>query len=54
MVSFETHESAVMGARQRYLAGQKFPFDWAKIFPDELVNENGVYRLKTVEEAVLV
>lgn len=53
MVSFETFESAVMGARQRYLAGQKFPFDWSKIYPDELVLENGIYRLKTEKEAMV-
>lgn len=35
MVSFETYESSVMGARQKYLAGQKFPFNWARIYPDE-------------------
>lgn len=34
MVSFETYESAVMGARQKYLAGKKFPFSWARIYPD--------------------
>jgi len=34
MVSFQTYESAVMGARQKYLAGQKFPFSWARIYPD--------------------
>lgn len=35
MISFETFESSVMGARQKYLAGQKFPFNWARIYPDE-------------------
>lgn len=34
MVSFETYESAVMGARQKYLAGQKMPFKWETIYPD--------------------
>lgn len=34
-VSFETYESTVMGARQKYLAGKKFAFDWATIYPDE-------------------
>lgn len=33
-VSFETYESAVMGARQKYLAGQKIPFSWKTIYPD--------------------
>lgn len=33
-VSFETLESTVMGARVKYLAGQKFDFDWAKIYVD--------------------
>lgn len=35
MVSFNTNESSVMGARQRYLAGKKLPFNWATIYPDE-------------------
>jgi hypothetical protein len=34
MVSFQTNESAVMGARQKYLAGKKIPFDWATLYPD--------------------
>lgn len=34
MISFETYESAVMGARPKYLAGKKFPFSWARIYPD--------------------
>lgn len=34
MVSFETGENQVMGARQPYLAGQKFPFSWDKIYVD--------------------
>lgn len=33
-VSFETFESTVMGARCKYLAGQKFDFDWNKIYVD--------------------
>lgn len=33
-ISFETYESAVMGARQKYLAGQKFKFSWERIYPD--------------------
>lgn len=33
-VSFETLESTVMGARVKYLAGQKFDFDWNKIYVD--------------------
>lgn len=33
-VSFETLESTVMGARAKYLAGQKFDFDWSKIYVD--------------------
>jgi hypothetical protein len=33
-VSFQTSESHVMGARQPHLAGQKFPFDWKKIYID--------------------
>jgi hypothetical protein len=35
MVSFETYESSVMGARFPRLAGQRFPFDWDKIFLPE-------------------
>jgi hypothetical protein len=34
MVSFETQESTVMGARVPHLAGQKFVFDWNKIYVD--------------------
>lgn len=34
MVSFETFESTVMGARVKHLAGQKFEFDWSKIYTD--------------------
>lgn len=33
-VSFETFESTVMGARAKHLAGQKFDFDWSKIYVD--------------------
>jgi hypothetical protein len=35
MVSFETFESSVMGARFSHLAGQKFEFSWDKIFIPE-------------------
>lgn len=35
MISFQTNESSVMGARQKYLAGKKLPFNWATIYPDE-------------------
>jgi len=34
MVSFQTSEGNVMGARQPHLAGQKFEFDWKKIYVD--------------------
>lgn len=34
MVSFETFDSTVMGARQKHLAGKKFKFDWSVIYPD--------------------
>lgn len=34
MVSFQTYDGAVMGARQKYLAGQKMPFSWERIYPD--------------------
>jgi hypothetical protein len=33
-MSFNTYDGAVMGARQRYLAGQDFPFSWETIYPD--------------------
>jgi len=33
-VSFETYDGAVMGARQKYLAGKDMPFDWATIYPE--------------------
>lgn len=50
-ISFETNDSAVMGARQKYLAGQKMPFTWDRIYPDLIVREeDGTYRLKTAEE----
>lgn len=34
MISFQTSEGNVMGARQKHLAGQKFEFSWPKIFID--------------------
>lgn len=34
MVSFETFDNTVMGARCKHLAGQKFPFDWSRIYID--------------------
>jgi hypothetical protein len=34
MISFETSEGHVMGARQAHLAGKKFDFDWTKIYID--------------------
>lgn len=33
-VSFQTYDGAVMGARQKYLAGQDIPFSWDTIYPD--------------------
>lgn len=33
-VSFQTYDGAVMGARQKYLAGKDIPFDWKTIYPD--------------------
>lgn len=45
-ISFETYESTVMGARQKYLAGQKFPFSWDRIYPDELeLLPDGKYKM---------
>lgn len=38
MISFQTYDSSVMGARQKYLAGKKMPFNWATIYPDEFPN----------------
>jgi len=49
MISFQTYESAVMGARQKYLAGQKFPFSWARIYPD-LFPEEAAKLTAPVEE----
>jgi hypothetical protein len=33
-ISFQTYDGAIMGARQRYLAGKDFPFDWKLIYPE--------------------
>lgn len=33
-MSFQTYDGAVMGARQKYLAGMDLPFDWNTIYPD--------------------
>jgi len=33
-VSFNTYDGAVMGARQKYLAGKDLPFDWKVIYPE--------------------
>lgn len=46
MISFETLDKKVMGARQKYLAGQKFPFSWDRIYPDVLELVDGVYQFK--------
>lgn len=35
MVSFETYEGSVMGARIPRLAGRKFPFDWKEIYAED-------------------
>lgn len=34
MVSFETFDNTVMGARVKHLAGKKFKFDWNQIYVD--------------------
>jgi hypothetical protein len=34
MISFQTNENSVMGSRCEHLGGQKFEFDWTKIFID--------------------
>lgn len=51
MVSFETYESAVMGARQKYLAGQKIPFSWKAIYPDLFPEETGAIDPKHLKMA---
>lgn len=33
-ISFSTYDGAIMGARQKYLAGKDFPFDWSVIYPE--------------------
>lgn len=33
-VSFQTFDGAVMGARQKYLAGKDLPFSWETIYPE--------------------
>jgi hypothetical protein len=33
-ISFQTYDGAVMGARQKYLAGQDMPFAWETIYPE--------------------
>lgn len=53
MISFETNQSSVMGARQKYLAGQKMPFTWDVIYPDLLKREaDGSYSLIEQKEVV--
>lgn len=46
-ISFETNNSAVMGARQKFLAGQKMPFTWDRIYPDIIKRDEatGLYSL---------
>ena len=51
MISFQTNDKSVMGARQKYLAGQKLPFSWEIIFPDMVkLEEDGTYSLVQQEE----
>ena len=53
MISFQTNESSVMGARQKYLAGQKMPFTWDRIYPDLIKRqEDGSYSLIEQKETV--
>lgn len=53
MISFQTNESSVMGARQKYLAGQKMPFTWDVIYPDLIKREvDGSYSLIEKKEGV--
>ena len=33
-MSFQTYDGAVMGARQKYLAGKDLPFSWTTIYPE--------------------
>lgn len=53
-ISFQTNDSAVMGARQKYLAGQKMPFTWDRIYPDliERDEKTGLYSLIGKKELV--
>lgn len=52
-ISFQTNESTVMGARQKYLAGQKMPFTWDRIYPDLIKREeDGSYSLIEQKEVV--
>ncbi len=39
-VSFQTYDGAVMGARQKYLAGKDIPFSWETIYPDVFGEQN--------------
>lgn len=39
-ISFQTYDGAVMGARQKYLAGQDIEFDWKTIYPDVFGTSN--------------
>ncbi len=41
MVSFQTLDNAVMGARVPRLAGRRIPFDWKEIFLNEVVTQKG-------------
>jgi hypothetical protein len=38
-ISFQTAEGQVMGARQKYLAGQDMPFSWEAIYPEVFETE---------------
>lgn len=33
-INFQTYDGAIMGARQKYLAGQDMPFAWETIYPE--------------------
>ena len=38
-ISFQTYDGAVMGARQKYLAGKDISFSWEALYPDVFLNQ---------------
>ncbi len=39
-ISFQTYDGAIMGARQKFLAGKDLPFDWKTIYPEVFETQN--------------